>query len=1070
MGFRREHLQPQNDAIETSTVEKEGNEPPFSRHGRERDSRIRTHKGDEMMTTFRMKAGLKAGSASIALGLALIATPSFAQTSGTDTAATQADTTAPEATSTGGDIVVTGSRIATPVIDSANPIQVISAETIQNSGNVNIQDTLLRNPVFGTPGISRTNSNFSTSSAGVATVDLRNLGSDRTLVLVNGRRFVAGVPGTATVDLNVIPTQFIQRVDVLTGGSSAVYGSDAVAGVVNIILKDDFQGLELDAKSGVSQYGDDTEREINLTMGGNFDDGRGNIMVYAGYSKQGGVFSRDRKRSAVDQISCLYTTCDIDQTFEATQPYYSSFAPQGRFFAGVDPKTGSPYSFTFAPDGALQSCFTTNGPTCSSSLGTGVGPNGYNRSAVRTIAIPTERYLMALNSHYDISDHITAFLEGTYASTRTRTKLEPFPLDTSGSNGIFPATGGRFNIEGYAVDPTTGASTLVRNPLVPIAIYNAATDTTGDGLKDIGFTKRLSEFGNRGSDADRDTFRIVGGLRGDLSDKWSYEAYYDYGETRESQQTFGQVNVLNFANALNAVQDVYDLNGNGSTTDAICADPTARAQGCVAADVYGLNTLSQGAIDYIIAPSSVTSLTTQSVAGAGVVGSLPGLPAGDIGIALGTEYRRETSKQTFDALTNAGLNGGNKLANTQGHFDVVEGYGELKVPVLADMPGFHQLEFDAAGRVSDYSTVGTVFSYNLSGVWAPVRDIRIRGTYSQSTRAPNIGELFGGAGQTYPTGIVDPCEGVKATDTSELATRCIAAPGVAANMAANGGVFTLNQADQQGISGLNTSNPNLKEEQSHSFTVGVAINPTSIHALRNLQLTVDYFDIKIKHAIVSIPRNYLLQQCYESGVQQYCDLITRRPAAAGANSAGSLEFVNSTSNNSGGLKTTGIDTTLSYTEGLGSLGSMNLHAAYTHVFKGYVVPLPGADRDPFAGEIGASKDRATGTINWMLDSVGATLTGTYIGPAYLDNTFLGIGQHDKDSKYIRVGSKFYLDAQLRFDATEHFEFFVGADNLLNTSPPPIISGLPGDTTGAETDAGTYDAIGRRYYAGARLRF
>lgn len=1024
------------------------------------------------------------GSALLVLGLAMATSPARAQ----DTQADQGQTAA-EAAAAGQDvdnaapvpgpqeIVVTGSRIATPVIDSPNPIQVLSSEAIRNSGDVNIQDTLLQNPVFGTPGISRTNSNFSTSSAGIASIDLRNLGSDRTLVLVNGRRFVPGVPGTATVDLNVIPTQFIDRIDTLTGGSSAVYGSDAVAGVVNIILKDDYEGLELGGKVGISEEGDDLERELNATMGANFSEGRGNVMVHLGYSKQGAVYSRDRERSAVDQISCIYTTCDIDQPFVATRPFYSSFGPQGRFFAGIDPATvdlanndpGDPYSFTYSPSGQLQPCFTTNGTACSSTLGTGVGPNGFNRSAFRTIAIPTERYLMALNSHYDITDGVTAFLEGTYASTKTRTQLEPFPLDTAGANGIFPATGGRYNIEGLAVNPNTGASVLVRNPLVPDAIYNVATDTTGDGLRDIGFTKRLSEFGNRGSTADRDTFRLVGGLRGDLSDSWNYEAYYDYGQTRESQQSFGQVNVLNFANALNAVQDVYDLNGNGSTSDAICADAQARAQGCVAADVYGFNTLSQEAIDYIIAPSSVTALTTQSVAGASVVGSLPGLPAGDIGLAVGGEYRNEHSEQVFDALTNAGLNGGNKLANTSGGFDVVEGYGEVRVPLISDTPFFDTLEFTGAGRVSDYSTVGTVFSYNLAGVWAPISDVRFRATYSQSTRAPNIGELFGGAGQTYPTGIQDPCEGVTATSTTPQSDRCRADAGVAANIAANG-EFTLNQADTQGISGLNTSNPNLNEEQSKSWTVGATINPRSIHALRNLQITVDYFDIQIDDAIVSIPRNYLLDQCYTNDVQEYCDLVTRRPSAAGANSAGSLEFVNSTLNNSGGLKTTGIDATMAYQQGLGSLGSLNLSAAYTHVFKGYVVPLPGADRDPFAGEVGASKDKATGSVNWMLDTFGLTLTGTYIGPAYLDNTFLGIGQDDEGAEDIRIGSKFYMDAQARFYAGDNYEFYFGADNLLNTAPPPIITGLPGNTTGAETDAGTYDAIGRRYYAGVRLKF
>jgi len=988
---------------------------------------------------------LKVAAAPAVLGLALLSTAAYAQDA-------QSADDAPE----GEAIIVTGSRIATQVVDAPNPIQVVTADVIRGSGIVNVQDALVRNPAFGTPSISRNNSNFQTSSAGVATVDLRNLGSDRTLVLVNGRRFVAGIPGSSTVDLNTIPTQFIDRIDVQTGGSSAVYGSDAVAGVVNIVTKKNYQGVELSGKIGISERGDNLEQELGMLVGGNFADNKGNVLVYAGYTKQGAVFSRNRSNlgADIDQISCVYVNCGDDQIFEAYAPYYSSFAPQGRFFAGDQ-------QFTFDRNNNLLTGFDTNGDTRPA--------DGFNRSAYRTIAVPTERYLLALNANYEVSDSINLFVEGNYASTKVRTQMEPFPMDSAGPNGIFPATGGMFNIEGYAIDPVTGARTLTRNPLVPQAIYDAATDTTNDGLRDIGFTKRLSEFGNRGSSVDRDTFRIVAGANGNLSDRWSYEVYYNYGQTRESQQTGGQVNVLNFANALNVVQDVYDVNGNGDTTDAVCADATARAQGCAPANVFGFNALSQDAINYIIAPSSLTSLTSQSVAGAGLVGSLPGLAAGDIGLAFGVEYRKEKSEQVFDALTNAGLNGGNKLDNTYGQFDVKEAYGEIRLPLIADAPFFNTLELSAAGRVSDYSTVGTVYSYNVSGIWAPVRDIRFRATYSQSTRAPNIGELFGGAGQDYPNDIADPCEGIEATSTGTLASQCLADAGVRANIATSAdGAFTVNQADVQGISGFNFTNPELGEEQSKSWTVGVAINPRSIHALRGLQLTVDYFDIKIKDAIVSTPRAFILDQCYNQANEDYCSFITRRQAAAGANSAGSLEFVDTTLFNSGGLKTTGLDVTLGYNQNVAS-GVASMNVSYTHVFKGYVIPLPGAARDNFAGESGASKDRATGTLAWNNDRMGLTLVGTYIGGAYLDDQFIGDPElsHSKD---YRQNSRFYLDTQVRFTPGDHFEFFAGVNNLLDTSPPRFITGLSFNTTGAETDASTYDPIGRRYYAGARMKF
>jgi outer membrane receptor protein involved in Fe transport len=245
-------------------------------------------------------------------------------------------------------VVVTGSRIATTGIESPTPLQIVGAEDIDTSGVANLQDLLLQNPAFGTPTISRTNSNFQTSSAGVATVDLRNLGTARTLVLVNGRRFVSGIPGDSADDLNTIPQQFIERVEILSGGASSVYGSDAVAGVVNFIYKKDFEGVELEGQYGGSAEGDSHETQVGLTLGTSTADGRGNIMLHAGYTDQGAVFSRDRKRSDVDQASYgAYFTYLAEDFFTPVRPFFSSFAPQGRFFAGAQ-------QFTYSPDNTLE--------------------------------------------------------------------------------------------------------------------------------------------------------------------------------------------------------------------------------------------------------------------------------------------------------------------------------------------------------------------------------------------------------------------------------------------------------------------------------------------------------------------------------------------------------------------------------------------------------------------------------------------------------------------------------------------------------------------------------------------
>jgi iron complex outermembrane recepter protein len=953
-----------------------------------------------------------------------------------------------------GAIIVTGSRIPRPDLVSASPLQIIDAQDIDASGAINVQQVLLENPTTGAPTISRTNSNFFTSSVGVATVDLRNLGSDRTLVLVNGRRFVAGVPSSATVDLNSIPTQFIERIDILTGGQSSIYGSDALAGVVNIIYKTGFQGIEASGQIGISEEGDDLRRQANLLMGADVAGGRGNVMLHLGYSNEGAIFSRDRARSAVDQISCAYFTGESADLFTPCRPFYSGFAPQGTFYAGNG-------VFTFDPGtGAIRSPNTNCVTGVPFEPIPGCVPTGFNRSAFRTIAVPTERYLMALSGTYEVANNINWFTEGTFAYTRTTSQLEPFAL---ASDDIFAATAGDFPIETRLPD-----GTIVRNPFVPDAIYNAAEDWTGDGLRDIYFTRRMSDFGNRGNTANRTTFRIMTGLNGSVFNNWNWEAYYSYGETGESQRGTGQVNVLNFANALAAIP--------GPNGTVICASEAARAQGCVPINVFGANTASPEAVAYIEAPQMRNTRTTQQLAGANIAGNLVQfLPAGPIGFALGTEYRKEFSEENNDVLTEQGLNAGNAIPSSRGQFDVIDGYGELVVPLIRDS-FIHDLTLNGAARISHYSTVGTAFSYNAGIEFSPVQDIRFRGVYARATRAPNIGELFTPPSQTYPTGLVDPCLGVTATSTGALAANCRADPGVAANIAANG-AFTLNQADIQGVSGFNRGNPDLDVEKADSITVGVVINPRSISWLRNFALTVDYFDIKIKDAIVFTPRQFILDQCYGQGQQEFCQFITRRASGTGQNSPGSLEFIDSGPTNSGGLETEGVDATLSYRSrldalGLGFLGGgmFNARVSYTHMLKGFVIPLIGSDPDHYVGEVGAPKDRVFGIVSYDEDKWGLSFRGSWIGPVRLDNTFMESFGFDADDPNGRVGSEFYAGVQFRFRPRDQFEFFAGADNLLNNEPPRIITGLPGNDTGVETFSGHYDPIGRRFYAGARLRF
>lgn len=977
---------------------------------------------------------------------------------------------------TGDTIVVTGSRIASPSLVSASPLQVIDARDIAESGVVNVQELLLENPAFGTPGFSRTNSAFSTASAGISTVDLRNLGSSRTLVLINGRRTVSGLPGSSAVDLNTIPTQFIQRVDVLTGGSSSIYGSDAVAGVVNFVYRKDFEGLQIDGQTGITEEGDGARYQVGVTMGSSFADGRGNLMLHGGYTKEEAIGSADRRNTFYDDTACYAvspaqggcsTTAD-DNIFAGYEPFFSGFSPN----TTVTARPGFSRIFNSAGNLALVN---TNGLVHADGVPSTVRActvadpcqpslqfaTGFNRQQFRTIALPIERYLIALRGNYEIIDGVNAFIEGNYAKSSTTTLIEPFAYQTSGTTGSFPATGGYFNIETRLAD-----GTIARNPFVSDALYAEARDQTGDGLRDVSFTKRLTEFGPRTYTADRNTFRLLGGLEGSVFGDWTWDAFYSYGETTESQVGSGQVNLANFANALQVIP---------GELGPVCADAVARSQGCAPANVFGpAGTLSPAAINYIQAAQSRNVRISQKLAGANLSGDLIDLWDGAFGVAVGVEYRAERSSAVNDPLSTAGLNGGNALPPTRGSFDVTEGYGEVSLPLLRDRPFFQDLTLRAAGRISDYSTVGTVYSYNYGGEYSPVSDVRFRVVRARATRAPNIGELFAGRSQTFPSGLVDPCLGVTAATGGTLGTTCLAAPGVAANIAANGGTFTLNQSDVQGVSGFNGGNPDLQEERADTFTAGVVINPTSFGALRNLVLTVDYFDIDIKDAIFSTPRQFILDQCYNQNNPIYCAFITRRATVEGPNSAGSLQFINTGPTNSGGFTTKGIDATASYRQpleqlGLGS-GSVNLRVSYTHVIKLEQQPQPDADINTIEGEIGAARDKFTASIGYDQSGVGLTARGTFIGASYLDDQFTGVTAGAEGSDLYRVNSVFYLDLQARIAAGRNYEFNFGVDNALNETGPTILTNLPSNATGTDTDAGTYDPIGRRYYVGARLKF
>lgn len=980
--------------------------------------------------------------------VALLATPAHAQIAPQEAQDSSASTA---------DIVVTGSRIASPALTSPSPLQVVTSETLQNNGIINVQDALQQNPAIGLPGFSRTTT-ANTTNPGLATVNLRNLGADRTLVLIDGRRSVAGVPGTAQVDLSMIPTPFVERVDVLTGGASAVYGSDAVAGVVNFIYKKKFEGLLLNAQAGISERGDDRQMALNATYGHNFADGRGNFMIYGGYVNEGAVDARGRSFSRKDYTSLgtiQRVAGNSDSNLTAAQNIFTPFYNPSNVGPGGVFVIGSQTNRVIDADGSFRAY---NAAT-----------DGWNRAEWGLLASPSERITFAGRFNFDVSDRVNVFSEVTYSNVVTKGRMEASPMRTDGALGAFTGTNGFYPIQSRVLVPGgNGETMLVNNPFVPQAVLDAATDRTGDGLKDLSFLIRATAFapGTRTIPTERDNFRAVLGTTVDLGSSWKFDAYYQYGFTKQKQSMSGLANLYNLAEGLQVITDVYDFDRDGSTTDAVCANADARARGCVPINVYGQGKLTQEMVDYLQVSLQRDSKQTMHVAAANLTGTLFNLPGGPVQVAVGAEYRKEESRDIFDPLTNAARNGYVQLTDTAGGFNVKEAYGELVVPILSDTPFFHNLTLRGAARMSDYSTVGTFYAWNAGVEWAPVEDIRFRAVYAHAVRAPNIGELFAAQAAGIVT-ITDPCQGITLTTTGTIADNCRAVPGILANIQQNGS-FTLTQADLSGVGGVTAANPDIREETGKTLTLGVVINPKSINALRNLTLTADFFDIKLQDAISRVPAATVLNKCYREGQSDFCQFVTRRTVASGAYSIGSVEQVVRGLINSGGSFSRGLDFTLNYShEMLG--GRASVSAAWTHLLKNGFRALTGDAYDNTMGEIGTPRDSVNLGLNWANDDFGITINNEYMGPQVLDyenfQTLYRLADGSvPDEKYFRVKSKIYTDMQVRFTSIANFEFYIGAKNMFDVKRPSIWGGLPGNVNG------TYDVLGRRFYTGVRAKF
>jgi outer membrane receptor protein involved in Fe transport len=955
-------------------------------------------------------------------------------------------------------VVVTGSLIQRSAGDAPTPTMIVGADLITKTGQTNIANVLQQLPQVQNAGglgdLTPLNSNFLTSGFGVSNVDLRSLGASRTLVLVNGRRQVTGSPTSSAVDLNTIPTQLISRVEVITGGSSAIYGSDAVAGVVNIILKDDFEGLIANAQAGSSSRGDGGDVYGAVTLGSNFANDKGNVTISVTIEHSGSIQSNGRDLTATDETALpglfpVYGT--HGNLFFGSA--FSSFGLGGRFQDATPNGVGIPQAFgkSYNPDGTV---FNT-------------AVDGYDRNPNRYIQVPLDRRVFAQTGHYDVTDNVRFFVETTYAETHSAQQLEPYPGASTDGLSAPSSSGG------------TGILIPYSNPFISPALIAAVGSQFPGGVipaTDPGlfFSRRFADLGDRTGEVDRNMGKITLGFDGSLWDDWKWNTYYEWGRTSESQTNSGFYDKIKMQNALNARAplpgEVAPAGGGGF----VCSDPIAQAAGCVPINLFGAGSITPQAAGYVGSLVTIQDKATEQVAQLTANGTIWNLPAGGVKLAVGGEYRDERAAFVPDAASQAGTVAGNQQSAISGAFNVKEAFGEILIPVLKDLPFAQYLEVSGAIRYSHYSTAGNATSWNFGGTYQPIDDLKFRAAEASATRAPNIAELFSPKAQTFPSISKDPCSNPASANIAANCALQIAAigPGFPGEPAAPTYTGATGQAALQGVGGNISGNPNLVPETAHTFTAGAVYTPSWVDGV---QATIDYFDIRLNHAIGSLAANDTLNACYSASptlfaTNIFCQQILRQHDSV---LGPIIKQVNFPTFNLGSIKTSGVDGNLTYAfdmgdwdDGLKDAGSwtLTLNTTYLDSYKtdpGVIgtTPIIGA------GTIGLEHWKGLLRATYAHDALSVTTTIHYVGSALIDKS----GTVPIDDPGNKVPAFYYLDLNVNYNINEWGSVYVGANNLFDTRPPEIYPGSGLDTTGTGTDADVYDPIGLFVYAGVNIK-
>jgi iron complex outermembrane receptor protein len=945
----------------------------------------------------RVAIGLRSGAGLLAL---VIGSAAAAQSIQPPADQPQTPATVSEPAS-GGEIVVTGSRIRRDPLSQDAPIVFVDQTDIAKTGLNSVNDVLQRLPSSG----GGLNGKFNNSGnlgnppdgggvgAGSAEIDLRYLGSRRVLVLVDGIRYVngasaSGVPGSP--DLNSIPESAIERIEVLQDGASAIYGSDAIAGVVNIITKKNQDGLAASAQLGGYGEGDGFTQNYQLSWG-NGDDGPLQVVVGGNYVIQNSVSAGDR---AISRFPAPYSDTCADGGC-------SGFLPNGRYAGALFPGGDATLIAPVIP-----------GPTTPADFRPFVSPDDrFNFGPFNYLQIPLDRLGVFANVKYEVADNINFSVKGIWNKRKSKNRAAPLPFGIGGAAGITPV------LDSIDIDAT--------NPYKPFGV--TLDETNLDFI-----LRRYVEGGNRRFNQTVKTLYGVATLDGNfeaMAGDWYWDINVAYGRNKADQTMLGNINSDHLRTALGPV--------------AVCnATP-----GCVPFNFFGgAGSITPAMQEWVNFTQNDSSKNSTFDATANMSGSLFELPGGDLGLAVGVEYRKLKGQFDPDPVVAAGFSSDIPALPTKGDYNVKEAYAEINAPLLSDVPFADLLELSGAVRFSDYSTSGSTTTFKAGANWKPIQDLRLRVNWAQGFRAPSIGELFGTASR-FDQQLSDPCSNDSTAAQNYLNNATVRANCVAAGVP---GDASYQQANPQ-ISVIVGGNDELDAEESRSWVLGGVYSPSF---LPRFSVELNWYNIKVDGAIQTVDAEVTLNNCVVNNDPAACALVTRVN--------GNLTQVSGLLQNIAAIETKGYDLNIAYRSDTTSIGKFGFTWNNTFLTNyDVIVPITGGEQvisregtEQGSPSQGFPKWKSVGILDWDLTNFGATITGRYVSKL-------------KEGDGNTMSSKFYTDLQLRWTApsfADNFGFALGVNNLFKTKAPGCFT-----CDINNFDPTVYDLPGRYFYARATVK-